>query len=66
MPRIPPASRSSSSTRIRSIACRAAAASVSGSAKRELVAARPAGEVVDAGLPAIRPATATSTASPAA
>ena len=50
MPRIPPASRSSSSTSIRSIGCRAAAAAGLGQQEPELVAAHPAGEVVDAGL----------------
>ena len=49
-PRTPPASRSSSSTSIRSIGSSAAAAPVSGSRNAELVAAHPAGEIVDAGL----------------
>ena len=49
-PRIPPASRSSSSTSIRSIASSDAAAAGLGQQERELVAAHPAGEIVDAGL----------------
>ena len=50
MPRIPPASRSSSSTRIRSIALLRRGGAGLGQQEPELVAAHPAGEIVDAGL----------------